>query len=58
MVRANEEQRAYWNREEARHWVDEQRQYDDMLGPFGDAMLEAADIQPSHRVLDVGCGNG
>jgi SAM-dependent methyltransferase len=58
MVGANEEQRAYWNREEARHWVDEQRQYDDMLGPFGDAMLDAADIQPSHRVLDVGCGNG
>lgn len=58
MTVANEQQRAYWNRDEARHWVDHQRRYDEMLEPFGAALLDAASIGPSERVLDVGCGNG
>jgi SAM-dependent methyltransferase len=55
---ANEEQRAYWNREEARNWVTYQPRYDAMLEPYGNAMLDAAAIEPGHRVLDIGCGNG
>jgi SAM-dependent methyltransferase len=55
---ANTEQRAYWNRDEARHWVEHQRRYDEMLEPFGEAILTAAAIAPELRVLDVGCGNG
>ena len=58
MAIANEDQRAYWNRDEARHWVDRQRQYDEMLEPFGAAVLDAASIKPGEHVLDVGCGNG
>jgi hypothetical protein len=27
-------------------------------GPFGEAMLDVARLQPSERVLDVGCGQG
>jgi SAM-dependent methyltransferase len=55
---ANEEQRAYWNRDEARHWVEQQRRYDEMLEPFGTALLDAAAIASTDHVLDVGCGNG
>ncbi|MEX0663168.1 MAG: class I SAM-dependent methyltransferase [Acidimicrobiia bacterium] len=58
MSGANAEQRAYWNRDEARHWVEHQRRYDEMLAPFGAALLDVAAIKPSERVLDVGCGNG
>ena len=58
MTEANAEQRAYWNRDEARHWVDQQRRYDEMLEPFGAAMLEAAAVTTAEHVLDVGCGNG
>ena len=58
MVTANEAQREYWNREEARNWVTHQARYDAMLEPYGAAMLQAAGIESGHRVLDVGCGNG
>jgi SAM-dependent methyltransferase len=55
---ANQDQHDYWNREESRHWVEQQRRYDEMLEPFGNAMLTAAGVAPDHRVLDIGCGNG
>src|SRR5687767_1986692 len=58
MAAANQEQRDYWNREGSRHWVDQQRRYDEMLEPYGNAVLAAAGIAPDHRVLDIGCGNG
>jgi SAM-dependent methyltransferase len=54
----NEEQREYWNTEESSHWVDQQERYDEMLAPFGAAMLDAADLGSDSRVLDIGCGNG
>jgi SAM-dependent methyltransferase len=58
MTEANAEQRAYWNRDEARHWVDQQRRYDEMLEPFGAAVLAAASITATEHVLDIGCGSG
>jgi SAM-dependent methyltransferase len=39
-------------------WVREADRWDGTNGPFGDAMLEAADLGPGQRVLDVGCGAG
>jgi len=55
---ANEEQTAHWNSDEAGHWVTHQRRYDVMLAPFGERLLTAAQIAPTDRVLDVGCGCG
>lgn len=58
MTVANEEQIRWWNEDEGPHWVTEAERYDAINGAFGEAMLEAAALQPSERVLDVGCGNG
>jgi SAM-dependent methyltransferase len=54
----NESQRERWNSEEARHWVTAQERYDGQLQPFGDAVIDAAAIEPTDRVLDIGCGCG
>jgi len=53
----NLDQREYWARE-GDHWVREADRYDAMNGRFGEAMLDAARLQPGERVLDIGCGNG
>jgi SAM-dependent methyltransferase len=48
----------WWAEAEGPHYVTEAERYDDMLRPFSDAMLDAAELQPGERVLDIGCGNG
>jgi SAM-dependent methyltransferase len=55
---ANEQQTEHWNGAEANHWVTHQVRYDTMLAPFGDRLLTAAQIAPTDRVFDVGCGCG
>jgi len=57
-VETNAAQAEYWNSDESRHWVDHQDRYDRMLLPFATALLEAAALTPTDRVLDVGCGTG
>jgi SAM-dependent methyltransferase len=44
------EQGIKWNR-----YIDE---FEGMLGPVGEAVVEFADFRPGERVLDVGCGGG
>jgi len=39
-------------------WVKELHRMEAGLAPFGDAMLDAAQLQPDERVLDVGSGGG
>jgi len=55
---ANSEMVNYWNGRPAEVWVTEAERFDTMLAPFGRRLLEAADLQPGERALDVGCGNG
>lgn len=47
-----------WAQVEGPHYVAEAERYDTMLHAFSQAMLDAADLQPGERVLDIGCGNG
>ncbi|MGK2915766.1 MAG: class I SAM-dependent methyltransferase [Porticoccaceae bacterium] len=54
----NEEQIAFWNAEAGSKWVEYQAQLDQQIGALGDAMLSAAGLGASHRVLDIGCGCG
>src|SRR5438552_12885119 len=58
MSTPNAEQIEHWNGDEARHWIDEHDRYDRQLAPFGDAVLRAAAINSSDRVLVIGCGCG
>jgi len=54
----NAAQIRYWNSRGGSSWVPAQSQTDAMLGPLGQAALDAASIEPGHQVLDVGCGCG
>lgn len=47
-----------WNGVGGEHWVVHTDRHDRALHAYGGALLEAATIRPSDRVLDVGCGTG
>ena len=47
-----------WRGEEGRHWRSEAARYDDINRAFGKALIDAAQLSPGERVLDVGCGAG
>jgi len=55
---ANDEQAAYWNGDEAEHWLANEHRYERMLVAFNAHLLEAAGIDRFDRVLDIGCGCG
>lgn len=48
----------WWADHEGPHYVAEGERYDLMLRGFSDAMLNAAELRPGERALDVGCGIG
>jgi SAM-dependent methyltransferase len=52
----NRAQAEYWNA--AQTWIDEQREHDEMLEPFGLLAIDALAPRAGERILDVGCGTG
>jgi SAM-dependent methyltransferase len=54
----NRSQREYWTNEGPRQYWEFGDTNEALLAPFGQAMLDAARLQPGERVLDVGCGFG
>lgn len=57
-AKANSDQREYWNGADSREWVEHPDRFDEMLGPFGELLLERAAPDVGSRVLDLGCGSG
>jgi SAM-dependent methyltransferase len=47
-----------WDTVEGEHFVANEDRYTRMLAGLGERLIEAAEIQPSDSVLDVGCGYG
>lgn len=58
LVTAIPEQSAFWNGVAGDRWVRLAPELDHVLGPFGDAAIDAAALREGERVLDVGCGCG
>jgi SAM-dependent methyltransferase len=54
----NRAQVTQWNEEAGPRWVAMQRDLDAELEPFGVAAMNALELPPGARVLDVGCGAG
>lgn len=53
----NDEARATWA-DSGIGWVENEAVFDATFAPITAALLEAADLAPGQRVLDVGCGSG
>jgi SAM-dependent methyltransferase len=51
-------QAEHWSADEANHWVIEEKRYSGQLAPFGELVLEAAELLPADDILDIGCGCG
>jgi SAM-dependent methyltransferase len=47
-----------WDGPSGAAWVAHAEAHDRAVAHYLDPLLAAADLQPGHRVLDVGCGNG
>jgi SAM-dependent methyltransferase len=56
--RTNTEQALAWGGRAGAHWVDNTERHDRMLAPYLAAVVEAAELSATGRVLDVGCGTG
>ncbi|HSA81136.1 MAG TPA: methyltransferase domain-containing protein [Geminicoccaceae bacterium] len=55
---ANADQAEFWNSAQGEKWVAHQADFDQRLGPLGDALIRRAAIRPGERAIDVGCGTG
>lgn len=48
----------YWNQEAGERWAAGHERLEPILAPFGEALIDAADLPMSGCVVDVGCGCG
>ena len=55
---ANLDQARAWGGDEGRRWVRYADSYEIALRAYDEEFLQAARVQPTDRVLDVGCGTG
>ena len=55
---ANADQAEFWSGRAGAAWVARQAQFDAMMTPVLDLLMEAARPQAGERVLDIGCGTG
>lgn len=55
---ANAEMARAWDGDEGEDWARDWEYYDRSARDYQAALDEAAAIESSHRVLDIGCGNG
>jgi len=55
---ANEEQAVFWTEQAGPIWLEREEFLDASSRPFGLAAIDAANVQPGEKVLDVGCGTG
>lgn len=55
---ANAEMARAWDGDEGEDWARDWEYYDRSARNYQAALDEAAAIQSSHRILDIGCGNG
>jgi SAM-dependent methyltransferase len=54
----NLEQFRAWNGDDGAFWAENADRLEHNIADFQTALLAAADIQPTERILDVGCGTG
>src|SRR5262249_54562691 len=54
----NVDMAAEWDGDEGADWAREWQRYDHAMHPFHEALLAAVAVEPTDRVLDIGCGNG
>jgi len=55
---SNQEQLRAWDGDEGGCWAAHADHFDRAIAAYHSALMEAANIGPSDRVLDVGCGTG
>ncbi|MBI3969607.1 MAG: class I SAM-dependent methyltransferase [Chloroflexi bacterium] len=55
---ANVEQARGWDGDDGDHWTRHEEHYNASIRPHGLRLLDAAQISPEDRILDIGCGCG
>ncbi len=55
---ANDAEQDFWSSDPGKQWVIDQKPMDASMANLVTALLETAEPQPGHRVLDIGCGTG